>query len=352
MMVSWLTRSRCGPIGVDIGCRSVKLLQFNGEGTDVWETSRAELPAKLPSDPQAAQAAVLDTLRQARQGRNFRGSEAVFCINTRDLFVQNIRVPQAAGEDIAKIVHFEAASRLPYRSEEAEIRFIEAADVRQGDTIRREVIVLACLRQTVQRILDLAEQADLEPVAIDAEPVALLRSYAHQFRRDEDQQNQVLFVNIGGRSTTVVIARGADAMFVKHLELGGRQLDEAVARHLKMDLSQATAMRRTTGERRSDQHDPEVTRSLGESLRPVLEQLANELSLCVRYFSVTFRGQPLSRVVVGGGEANSLITEWLAARLGLPCELGNPLRMCKKMPTTGRLSQWDVAAGLALRETP
>jgi len=352
MIASWLKKSRCGPIGVDLGSRCVKLLQFSGDGADVWESARVDLPAKMPGDSQTVQAVLVEALREARQGRNFRGSEAVFCINSRDLFLQNIRVPQAAGEDMAKIVQFEAASRLPYRTEEAELRYIEAADVRQGDTMRREVIVLACLRQTVQRILDLADGANLEPLAIDAEPSALLRGYMHQFRRDEDQQNQVLFVNIGGRSTTVVIARGGDAMFAKHLDLGGRQLDEAVARHLKMDPAQAASMRRTTGDRRSDQRDPEVTRSLSESLRPVLEHLANELSLCIRYFSVTFRGQPLSRVIVGGGEANSLITEWLASRLGLPCELGNPLRMCKKVPVSGRPSQWDVAAGLALREVP
>jgi hypothetical protein len=36
--------------------------------------------------------------------------------------------------------------------------------------------------------------------------------------------------------------------------------------------------------------------------------------------------------------------------LNLKCELGDPLRAFESTRATGRKSQWDVAAGLALRE--
>lgn len=347
-MVAWFGR-RASPIGIDIGTRSVKLLQLDAEGCDVREAARWDLSAADSATPEERDRCVIDALVQARHGRNFRGREAVFSIGGRDLFAQNIRVAQAAGDDLTKIVHFEAAGRLPFASEQAEIRYIEAADVRQGETIRREVILLACNRSTVQRILRIAEGAGLRPVAIDVEPTALLRSYAKQFRRDEDQQTRMLLVNIGAAHTAIVIARGADAMFVKHADIGGQQMDEAVAKHLKLSLDDAASLRRHNGDRRADQRDPEVARSIAEALRPVLEQLAAELSMCIRYYSVTFRGQPLARIVLGGGEAGQSIAEWLTGRLELPCELGNPLRSFSGAPS-GRASQWDVAAGLALRE--
>ena len=69
-----------------------------------------------------------------------------------------------------------------------------------------------------------------------------------------------------------------------------------------------------------------------------------------RYYSVTFRGQPLGQVVLTGGEANPSLIEWLTARIDVPCDLGNPLRSYQKIPASGRVGQWDVAAGLALRE--
>jgi type IV pilus assembly protein PilM len=72
--------------------------------------------------------------------------------------------------------------------------------------------------------------------------------------------------------------------------------------------------------------------------------------MCVRYHSVTFRGQPLSRVVIGGGEAAPTLAEELSARLDLPCELGDPLRSFEMAIQTGRRGQWDLAVGVALRE--
>ena len=92
-----------------------------------------------------------------------------------------------------------------------------------------------------------------------------------------------------------------------------------------------------------------MARSVAKAVRPAIDRLAQELSLCIRYYSVTFRGQPLARMVLSGGEASSSLSEWLGPRLDLTCELGEPLRSFEPHAVAGRKSQWDVAAGLALR---
>ena len=78
--------------------------------------------------------------------------------------------------------------------------------------------------------------------------------------------------------------------------------------------------------------------------------MANELAMCMRYYSVTFRGQPLSRVIVGGGEASAELTKWLSARLDIDCELADPSRPFNGSALPGRAGHWDMAIGLALRE--
>jgi len=349
-MVGWFAKRRYGPIGVDVGSRSVKLLQFDAERLRVLESARWDLSAPNTADPADRDAQVVKAILQAREGKKFRGCEAVFSIPAADLFVQNIRVPKAAGEELSRIVWAEAAGRVPFAGDEAEVRYIEADTVRQGDTVRREVILLACHRPQLERTLAVADGAGLMPVAVDVDPNALIRCYAKQFRRDRDRQARMMFVNVGASTTAVVIARGADAMFMKYLDVGGRHFDDAVARRLKMSHSEAVALRRHNGDRRADQRDPEVARSIVESIRPVLDRLANELSMCIRYYSVTFRGQPLERLVLGGGEAGETLVEWLGGRLDVPCELGDPLRSYEKPPLSRRMGQWDVAAGLALRE--
>ncbi|MHC4181637.1 MAG: pilus assembly protein PilM [Planctomycetota bacterium] len=246
-MAGWIAKRRASPIGIDIGSRSVKLLQFDAGRSQVRAASRWDLPAEEPSPTQQHDEQIVGAIRRAREGRNFRGREAVLCLGAGDLFVQNIRVAPAVGEELKKLVHLDAAGRLPFPSEEAEIHYLEAADVRQSDTVRREVIVLACHRPILERTLCLAEDAGLRPVAVDVEPAAMLRCYWKQFRRDDDQQRRMMFLNVGASNTMVVIARGSSAVFIKYIDAGGRHLDEAVARRLRMSLPDAASLRRHNG---------------------------------------------------------------------------------------------------------
>lgn len=351
-MIAKLTRKRHGPIGVDLGSRSIKLIQFSADQSRIVDAVRWELPVdESPAADSSAQRwdALAAALRRAREGRNFRGRDAVVCLGAPELFAQNVRVAKAAGTEMSRLVQQEAAGRLPFPAAEAEIRFLEAADVRQGETTRREVILLACHKPVIDRLLNVVTQAGLLPVALDVEPAALLRCYSKQFRRDDDQHQRALFAHIGASGTIVVIAKGHDALFMKYIDVGGRQMDEAVARHLDMTIAEASALRRHNGDRRADQQDPEITRSVAEAIRPVVEQLAGELSLCARYHSVTFRGAPLARAVFSGGEATQSLIDVVAARVEMKCELGDPLRNYESNQHSSRKGMWDVATGLALR---
>jgi type IV pilus assembly protein PilM len=242
------------------------------------------------------------------------------------------------------------AGRLPYPIADAELRFLEAADVRQGDSTAREVIVFACQRTVLHQSLEICQRAKLNPVAVDVEPAALVRSYAGQYRREEDRQVRTLVVHVGYHRTAAMIAQGDDLLFVKYIDVGGQHLDTAVAAYLKMDLQEAVALRRHSGDRRAEMQDPEIARSLAQAVRPALERLAGELAMCVRYHSVTFRGQQIVRFVLGGGEATPQLLETLGKQLELPCELSDPFRSFAIVPNLGRKGQWDVAAGLAMRD--
>ena len=91
-----------------------------------------------------------------------------------------------------------------------------------------------------------------------------------------------MFTHVGHQRTGVVIAQGDEVLFVKYIELGGKQMDEAVSRHFEMPLQDATVLRRHNGDRRAQNQDQEIARSVAEALRPVFERLAAELSMSRR----------------------------------------------------------------------
>lgn len=350
-MVSFPFQPRYTPIGVDLGTRSVKLVQCTADYKQLVDAVCWDLPRDADtSTPEAAGAAITQALKQARENRKFRGSDAVVCLGRGELFVQNLRLPKATGPDLDRLVMQEAAGRLPFSIGEAEVRYLECSDVRQGDATLREVIVLACHRPVLERMLKSVEDAGLHPVAVDVQSNALIRAYARQFRRDEDRQQRAMLVHMGHSCTAVVIAQQDETLLMKYLPIGGGDFDEAVANHLQMPPHEAAALRRHNGDRRADQQDPEVAQSVAAATRSVLDKLIAELSLCIRYHSVTFRGQPLARLVLGGGEASQGLSDALARRLDIKCELFDPLRNLNNPARALRPSQWDVAAGLAFTE--
>jgi type IV pilus assembly protein PilM len=342
------SRARYGPIGVDVGARSVKLVQLTADAGELVAAARWDLPPESEK-PGAGPVAVASAIRRAREGGGFRGREAVLSLSHRTLFLQNVRVPKCEGAELERQIHQEAGRRFPFPVAEAEIRFLDVADVRQTGAVLREVILMAAQRSAIEEAITGIEGAGLVPVSIDAEPLALLRGYAAQFRREADHQQRTLYVHLGYSRLAILIGEGEQVFFVKYVEIGGRHLDEAAANGMGMKASDAAGLRRHNGDRRADQQDPEIARSIAQAIRPVLENVIDELSMCVRYHSVTFRGKPLDRMVLGGSEATAALSESLSARLNLKCEVSQPFRRFAKISIPGRPGQWDLALGLALR---
>lgn len=348
----WTNRN-CGPIGVDVGYSGIRMVQLSQDGSRLQAVGRRELPPCEEGDlfsPQRGKA-ILEAVAALRMQCPFRGRRAVAVLNDRQLLIQNLRVPRVSELPLAQLVRRELAERLPYPAEEAEIRYVNVGEVRQGDRFHRELIVFAARRSILHDIVTVLDQAGLQICAMDVEPATLIRSVLHEYRRDEDRLSRTLVVHIGATRTAVLVVGEQRPLLIKYVMVGGRQFDRAVADHLDMDLRAASALRRHHGDRRADRRDPDVMRSVNEAIRPVIEKLISELAMCCRYYSVTFRGTPLARVVVGGGEADLALARLISGRLNLPGDVSHPFRHVTLQGAVEDEPAWDVALGAALRES-
>ena len=79
--------------------------------------------------------------------------------------------------------------------------------------------------------------------------------------------------------------------------------------------------------------------------------------MCLRYFTVTFRGHRPVRVRLIGGEAGDpQLQAAIQSELQIPVETGRPLfsvdtSKMKAADRRGSMSQWTLAMGLSLRFT-
>lgn len=348
-MFPWFSDS-APPIGIDIGTRTIKLAQTSRRGDRLVDAVRWELPVQKqdPSGkPTDNTSDVIDSLKAATSGRQFVGRRGVYCLGADQLKILNVRLVNVDAGEIGRSIRAEVASRLPYSIHEAEIRRIEVPDgVNEGV---REFIVFACHRRAITRIIRIAEAIDVEPVAIDIEPMAVLRSTRMIRRRQQDQSERFIYLNIGYSHTLLSIFQGDCPLFIKYLPFGGARFTSSLAKWLGVSFEEAHEMRRNNDDRPIERRDPEVNQTILTAMRPALEGMLSEIAMCIRYHSVSFRGKALSRLIVGGGEANSDMVRLLSQ--SFPQEIVRSQSLTTpSLHRPDRNGQWDIAVGLSMKK--
>ena len=103
-MVSWPKFRRVGPIGIDLGSRSIKLVQMNGDRTRILESVRWDLPIEPAADAAEQFKRWTTALVEAREGRKFVGRECIVCLGAGLLAVQNVRVTKPAVGELEPVI--------------------------------------------------------------------------------------------------------------------------------------------------------------------------------------------------------------------------------------------------------
>ncbi len=341
------------PIGLHLGTQTATLVQLAGANgkLEVHALAHDEIPCNESASAEEQDREVAAALRKLIADHHFRGRQVVSCLGVQQLFVQNVRLPKLPPEEVEKVVRWEAEERLPYPVAEAEMRYLTAGEVRQDANVKQEVILLACHQGVLNRHLSLLEMAGLVPASIDVEPCAILRCL-HAVGSIEPPPRKA-YLHIGERATVMIIAEGRQVLFLKYISSGSRHLNQATARHLNVPLPEATRIREEASAAMKADEPDELQRSVLDGIRTTLESMTTEVELCLRYYKVTFRGQPLTELVLAGGEARPWLADFFTDRLGLSCAPADPFAQLSSPPAAGRVGsgRWATALGLSLKLT-
>lgn len=352
-MLPW-RRQQPQPIGIDLGTDRIKLLQLESVGEQLRVVASADADAGAFATWAQRMDRAGEVIRDLLRDHDFAGRRAVVGVPHDLVHVKNLRLPVMPPAELENAVAYEARAVFPFAADAAEIRHLVAGEVRQGTESKIEVIVFAVPREPLDELVEALHRGGVRIDSLDLEPCALYRTVERFIRRREDEQEVTVLIDVGRSRSQVVIGRGHDFSFVKSIELGGRHLAEMVARKLSISEAEATALRRRCSLEPADGDDP-VRHAVLDATRALTEQLAREVSLCLRYYSVTFRGQRPARVRVCGGEGfdRQLIAS-LNSLLTIPVETARPLsgvdtRAMGDDERDGPLCQWAVPFGLALK---
>ncbi|MEE9370074.1 MAG: pilus assembly protein PilM [Sedimentisphaerales bacterium] len=373
-MISWKLKTRSvRPIGLDIGHNSIKMIQLaiNEGRISVLAADKVRLDPNIDGDGEERRGLIVSTIKQMLTESNYRGRNVVSCLPNGQLKITSLRLAEGE-EEIEQAMRKEATQRFGLDPERDAINYIVAGNIQEGDVIKNELILFAADGETIKRHIGILEETQLRPVAIDNVPCALFRSFERSLRRQEDRERTVVFVDIGSRFTTVVFGcggeDGGDISFIKQIQIGGEKFNREIAAKLGINIGEAEILRDRLRKERSgsrgrlgnvangDGLDASTRQVITDSVGAVAEELAREISLCFRYYTVTFRGKRVERAVFAGGEAyESILLNVLRRQLPVEIEVAQPLRGFDMINVNfdsdrrGLLCEWAVAVGLSLK---
>jgi type IV pilus assembly protein PilM len=375
-------RKTYGPIGLDMGHDAIKMTQLmSAQGQlkllEARKTSGLKGNGGLESD-----ASMVQSIRELLEEGDFQGRDCISCLPNSKLRITSVRIDQADQAKTGASLYKEAAYRFGLDPDKDSIRYLPAGQVRQGNGLKQEMILFATDNDTIRHHIDMLEAAGLVPRGIDPLPCALFRGLNQLMGDPADREHTVVYVDVGCRYTTIALGTEGQLCFVKQIAVGADRFDQVIADKLGVDKAEAHALRRKLQRQahgqgvRSTDHLPPVRhgppqdtpdgstlehstcQTLIEGIRSVAGELAHEVSRCLRYYTVTFRGQRIHRVVLcGGGTNEGLLLDVMRTQLGCDVVTAEswPGFLETQLQTLGQgegVHEWVVSVGLALKAMP
>lgn len=379
-MISWGFKTReLRPIGLDIGHHSIKMIQLAmvGEKIEVFAADENRIEPKTNDNEQVYKENIVSSIKQMLTRGNFRGTNVVSCLSSGDLKVTSVRLNEAEETKTENGLRREVIQRLGLNPDNDAMDYIVAGSVRQGDEVKNELILFVTNNEVVKNHIEVIEQAGLKPIAIDTIPCALFRSFERSLRRHDDKEHAVIFIDVGSSYTTVVFNRDGEICFVKQIKIGAGDFNREVASKLDISYSEAEILRgklqaecslpatkvNSVKEVCVDNEpkiDPVTRQVMIDEISKIAEKLAKEISLCLRYYTVTFRGKRIERAIMtGGGVYEKILIDILQRQLAVKIEIAQPLKGLDLSneranlnfygDRRGWLCEWAVALGLSLK---
>ncbi|MEX2214156.1 MAG: pilus assembly protein PilM [Phycisphaeraceae bacterium] len=413
-MAFGFSKSRVSPIAIDFGADSLKLLQIvPGEPPQIVAAAAAEVPEHARTDPGARHAFYVDALKVMLAGNPFKGKRAVCSIPAYQTLVQHLQIAKIEQEDLNEQIGIMLRQRFNVDPSRMVIRSVMAGQVVRDGAAKQEVICMAASRDAVMRHIETAHRAKLDVVGMHCEPNAVIRSFAHLYRRSDDHERTTCFIDIGGATTKVLVTHGTDLVVAQNIHAAGDHLTRGLARNEKMGFTDARRQRIADAsnvrppteaskspvlqphlkgiERRGlggtppglAELDAQLAAELGgtfatatsespasfarrkeentDAVADVIECLIDELQLCIRYHQSVFSDRPIEKLVFLGGESrNVALCQKIAKTLRIGAQLGDPLARAMGASTGVKASGvdlrdpqpgWAVPLGLCLLES-
>ncbi len=337
-------------VGVDIGSDTIRGVEVTGVGTkrpSVVRFFTMPLPEGAVKNGEVIEInTVAAALRQLWAAAKFSSKEVVLGVGNAKVLVRDLSVPKLSQREIRESLPTHVQEMLPVPVSDALLDFYPVSEAASETGPVVNGLLVAAIKDPVLANVRAVQLAGLTPVGVDLIPFALTR-----LTSPARMMGNVAHIDIGARTTNVIVTIAGVPHFVRILANGGQDLTSALADRLDVSGIEAENLKRSIGLGGVSVTPEEapVVAIIREVTGTLLTSLRNTLS----YFANTRQNEPYSGIVLTGGGAQLLgLADALSEMTRIPVVIGDTFGSIDvaKEASKGTQSQLglNVALGLAL----
>lgn len=338
-------------LGVDIGTSNVKIVQLKPkDGRFALETyglvnASFQISNK---DNVSAVGKTSEILKNLVAKAGVTTNQVIASLPSSAVFTSVIELPHIPEDELKTAIEFEAKKYVPMPLEEVTLSWSvlenkkkigNEANLGFADDNRIKVLLTAVPSIVINNYLRVFGLAGLEPIALEIEALALIRSLV------AEDSNAVLLVDIGAKNTSLNLVDNGYLRLSKNLTVGGDTVTTSIAQSLNVNFARAEQFKKDFGLNLGQQQIPQI-------MRPILDIIKNEAQQLISIFES--RGERIDKVLLSGAGAKLPGLKEYFDSLGKPVVLAQPWSKVIYPPELKPLIEplglnLGLAVGLAMR---
>ncbi len=350
-------------LGVDIGTASIKLVELSKEGGrfklenyGLFELESVDEAINVSGQTAKGKIVHLSDqdlawgIKEVLKRSNIKARDAVASIPSFSTFSTIITLPYLSEKDIAKTIPFEARKYIPIPLNEVVLDWsiinVATPDEPAGPNAKPptvEVFIVAVPIDETERYKRIMTLAGLNLRALELENSALIRGLLG------NDLSPVAIVNIGGRSTSILIVDNGFERVSHNYEVGGFEITKSISKALNVGLKRAEELKKSFGMKDADNN------VILQAMSSLIDMMALETRKTIKNYE-DLKQTKITKVILVGGLINMPnFSSYFGAKLVTPVILGNPLARIVLPADIDKLkdelsSTFAISIGLAMRE--
>jgi type IV pilus assembly protein PilM len=337
-------------IGLDVGSHTIKSVYLEKKGFNRVELLGAEAVEVSQFESNQGAEEVTDAqvraIKQVMENMPSHRAKVVTSLGGVSTAVRQVELPKMSAKELSSSINLWARNYMPFDIKEVQLDYQVFGFDRNSRKIR--LILVAVIKDHIQRHIGVLHEANIDPVLVDINPLAVMNAFLFNEEGVDDQC--IILLDVGEHNTTLCIYSEQDQYFVRNLMISGNDFTRDLQRRLGLPSGDVERYKRgeiILGEKN------DTSPKLVEIIRPSLDALIKEVRRSLTYYENQTRTRGFSQIVLTGGSVQMEgFAEYLGQNLGLPVRILDPFKEIDmgEVSIPGPPSQFALAVGLALRE--